>query len=349
MSDLLDRQNAALDDSELGLVTDILRNLIYKVEGAVRHRLVNLLADNSRCPRDLIWFLANEPIDVAYPILLRSAVLRDMDLIELLHHKAIEHRIAIARRPNLPKSVSEALAHDRESPVILELLNNESAQIAEVTLAYLVERSRVEREFQEPLLMRPEMTPDLAEMLYAWVSGALRTFILETWDVQPAVIDDGLDAVRTQNTLLPDDEVLSVRADALAEALVSDRGRLRSLCLCAMEGGDVRLAVSLISAGLGLRKPLVRRILFEEAFESLAIVCRALGMTRIEFLELRAIITEVRSKSEDGVADGPQAAGDFYDRVDSETACSVVAHWTQKSDPLGAVRPSDGPLNRRMV
>ena len=338
MADLLDGRSVRLCATERQLISDILRSLIHKVERSVRHRLVDILADNPACPQDLVWFLANEPIDIAYPVLMRSDVLRDMDLIELVRHKAIEHRITIARRPNLSQMVADSLVRHGDTQVVLELLNNESAALADATMAYLVERSRSEQQFHGPLLHRPEMSPELAEKLYVWVSAALRKFILKTWTINPTVIDEGLGEVLHKNDLSPDEQDVSVKADALAEQVARDSIRLRQLVLSAMEGGDIRLVVSLISEALGLRKVLVRRILFEESSESLAIIARALGLSRADFLLFRAVVVEFKTVGSETPKDEDAQISDFFDRVDVLTARAVIAHWGRKSEYLGALR-----------
>jgi len=338
MVDLLDGRPGALSDSERSLLSDILRTIIFTVERSIRDRLVSVLADIKGCPHDLIWFLANEPIEIAYPILLRSKVLRDEDLIELIKHKAIEHRLTIAKRAHLSATVADTIAHTGESEVVVELLRNETAAIAEATLAYLVERARTERTFHEPLVKRPELTAELAQKLYHWVSAALRQYILSNWAVPAATIDESLDAVLEDATILKDEDGVEVRADALAQAMVGDRDRLRRLVISSMAVGDIRLVVSLISASLGLRKVLVRRVLVERTSESLAIVCRALGMTCREFLDFSAAAARLKAHATGRVDEDPATLADFFDRVSEETALSVISHWSRQPGFLGAVR-----------
>ncbi|MBB4314288.1 DUF2336 domain-containing protein [Roseospira marina] len=338
MMELLDGRPGRLSPSERALLSDILQTLIYKVERSIRDRLVQVLAETKSCPHDLIWFLANEPIEIAYPILLRSRVLRDEDLVELVKHKAIEHRMTIAKRPGLSQSVSHIIAEVGESNVVVELLRNHDAAIAEATLAYLVERARTERSFHEPLVRRPELTPELARKLCHWVSAALRQYILITWNIPASVIDEGLDTVLKDTDLGPEDDCIEGRADTLSQAVADDRDRVRRLIMSAMDGRDIRLAVSLISSALGLRKVLVRRILFEPASESLAIVCTALGMTRHEYLDFCRVSARLRTHAFDDPGEDPTALADFFDRVDEETARAVVSHWSRQPGFLGAVR-----------
>ena len=57
--------------------------LIRDAESSVRRLMSDKLADIPTVPRDLIKTLANDEIEVAVPVLKKSTVLQDVDLIEL--------------------------------------------------------------------------------------------------------------------------------------------------------------------------------------------------------------------------------------------------------------------------
>src|ERR1700749_1565030 len=106
VTDLFFASGSSLTDRERSLMTEILRQLINDVETSVRRALAEKLAkqpDAPHAPRDLVLSLANDEIAVAHVILEHSEVLRDEELIEIIHHRTLEHQLAIAVR----KSVSE--------------------------------------------------------------------------------------------------------------------------------------------------------------------------------------------------------------------------------------------------
>ena len=72
---------ATLGQSESLLLGDILRRLVRDVEMPVRRALADQLSVRKDAPHDLIMMLANDVIDVAYPLLAKSPLLRDEDLI----------------------------------------------------------------------------------------------------------------------------------------------------------------------------------------------------------------------------------------------------------------------------
>ena len=113
------------------LAQDIVRVLARDVEEKVRASLSRGLRHSPNLPRDVARKLADDIDYVALPMLADSLVLTDEDLIEIVRHgSALKHE-AIASRPNLPETVSDALITHAEEPAVVVLMNNNSARIAE--------------------------------------------------------------------------------------------------------------------------------------------------------------------------------------------------------------------------
>jgi HPt (histidine-containing phosphotransfer) domain-containing protein len=83
MRDLIDGRRGNLSDREWGWMTDILHTLIGGIEKPVRRKLAKTLGRLQVVPRSLITRLANDDIDIAYPVLVNSQLLADEDLIEI--------------------------------------------------------------------------------------------------------------------------------------------------------------------------------------------------------------------------------------------------------------------------
>jgi len=179
VGDLFFEEERVLNERERTLMTDILRQLIQDVEISVRKALADRMAEESEAPSDLINILANDELDVAHNILLKSEVLQDLELIEIIQHQTFEHQLTIAMRDKVSEAVSEALVETGNTKVIKTLIENDSAQISDDTIETLVNASKTEESLQEPLLNRPDLSPRLAKRMYWWVSAALRKHIVE--------------------------------------------------------------------------------------------------------------------------------------------------------------------------
>jgi uncharacterized protein (DUF2336 family) len=104
--------------------------LVVEAERDIRQRLAERLADAAWAPSALINILALDEIEIARPIIARSPVLQDHDLIRLLVQATLEHQIEVARRPRLAASVVEAILARGEPAVLTALASNDSAELS---------------------------------------------------------------------------------------------------------------------------------------------------------------------------------------------------------------------------
>ncbi len=194
ISDLATNGESMLTATDLGLMRDIISSLIEDVELSVRRALALRLAEMSDVPRELIVCLANDDITVARRVLLKSTLLRDPELIEIIQHRTMEHQVAVAMRPELSEPVSDALVWTDHPKVILTLLENQRARISETTLEHLTDKSLEDACYRAPLLCRDELPPRLARKLYWTVSAVLREYIVKKFDIDPTSLDDTIEA-----------------------------------------------------------------------------------------------------------------------------------------------------------
>ena len=192
LSDICLASGRNLSARERTLFFDILRHLIHQVEMQVRKSLAERLSVRSDAPHDLVFQLANDVIEVAYPLLVKSMVLDDADLIELILSKAEAHQQAITKRPEVSLSVTETLVGTGNDEVIQSLLKNEAAEIMPATMMRLVDQSLETESFREVLLRRRDMKPELARRMYTWVGDALREYINDSFDLSQDDVDDAV-------------------------------------------------------------------------------------------------------------------------------------------------------------
>ena len=241
MSDLFLGNTRSLSDRERALTYDILSQVIHDVEMAVRRNISEQLAKLPDAPRDLALLLANDDIEVAYPILAFSRVLQDVDLIEVIRHRTLEHQLAIAIREDVSETVSDALVRPGMKQVVQTLLENPDAAISSSTMEYLVEQSRRVDSFHEPILDRGDLDPSLAQRMFMWVSAALRQYILDTYEMAPDLVDDllekaTLEAIGSQSR--PAES--SSKAQELVARLADDDAVTPELLVALLQEGKFR-------------------------------------------------------------------------------------------------------------
>jgi uncharacterized protein (DUF2336 family) len=329
-----DRKNV-LSDRERTLMTDILRQLVHEVEVEVRAMLAQRLSRERKAPPELVRILADDQIEVAHPILLHSRVLQDGELIEIVHHRTLEHQLAIAMRRELSEAVSEALVSRGDTDVIRTLLENDSAQISKTTLEYLVEQSRRVDSFQNPLLRRPELDSELARRMYYWVSAAVRKYIVENFEIDVATLDDELE--NTVTALTNSAAGNPARPTQRLADRLADLGEITAARLVeTLRQGEVALFEAMFAKATGLRLTLVRRFLFETGGEGLAIACKAIGIDVDAYASLYALSRKARHDPLAEAAELSRAAS-FYDRLDRRAAATMLRKWQREHDYLRAV------------
>ncbi|MEC9347986.1 MAG: DUF2336 domain-containing protein [Pseudomonadota bacterium] len=335
---LFETEGETLTDGERRLMTDILRRLSHDVEMSVRKRLSEQLAASDTAPPELAAMLANDQIEVAYPILMTSKALRDADLVEVVRHRTLQHQLATAMRSNISEVVSQALADTGSEDVITALLGNETAQISDVLLEHLVAESQRVDTYQRPLLRRPDLPQRLAKRMYAWVSAALRQYIIENYKLDQTELDDTmLTAMRDAVSESTGEEESRDPSQRLVDKL-ANAGQLNpAFALKALRQGEVGLFEFSLARLAGMRPELMRRLIYEPGGEALAIACRALDIDRQVFLTIYDLTRAARGML--GKSHGQDRARlkDLYDDMAVDDAAAVVRRWRQDPDYLAAV------------
>jgi uncharacterized protein (DUF2336 family) len=355
VGDLFFEEERVLNERERTLMTDILRQLIQDVEVSVRKALADRMAEESGAPSVLINILANDELDVAHNILLNSEVLQDLELIEIIQHQTFEHQLTIAMRNKVSEAVSEALVETGNTKVIKTLIENETAQISDDTIETLVNASKTEEPFQEPLLNRPDLSPHLAKRMYWWVSAALRKHIVEEYQIDPTELDQKIES--TIKDLLGEPEAdgshgeIDTRslqqASHLAQKLADKQAITPQVLLQTLRKGEVRMFEGMFAQLTGLRPNLVRRIVFEPGGEGLAIACKAIGMLKPDFGSLFLLSRSARPG--DKVVDPSEVSRvmTFFDRLRQDTAEKVVGRWKLDPNYLFALKQVEGGGDRK--
>ena len=339
ISDLFVSTDGRLSDRERILMRDILAKLIGEIEMEVRRSLAESLTDADHAPTDLINLLANDDIAVARPILMRSRVLRDIELIEIIRHRTHEHRMSIAMRASLTEEVSDALIERGEENVIATLVQNPDANISRLAMEYLVEQSRRIDRFQEPLLRRADLPPDLAHRMFWWVSAALRSHILTHFSIAAHELDPHMESA-TGAILAEPGGARPSRAETLADdmygkGLLTDRlliQMLRDTQLPMFTAGLARL--------LGVNLKTARYAIYETGGEGLALACKSLEFSRSSFATI-FLLTRGAHEGRIGnqVTDPARLSRilQFYDRLSRAQARIALSYWRRDNGYLQAI------------
>jgi len=337
ISDLFFNKGDVLSDRERALMSDILRQIIHEVEMSVRRQLAERLSKVTNAPRDLVMALANDEIEVAHPILLGSNVLHDADLVEIIQHRTMQHQLAIAMRRNLSESVTDALVETGNHDVIKTMIENPDARISRTTMEYLVEQAKRMDTYQNPLLARPDLEPELAKRMYWWVSAALRKHIVEHFEIDPTELDQTIEST-VREVMTSDSQPAASKPMELADQLARENKITADLMVKVLRQGEIPLFEAMFCKRSGLRLRLLRRLLFEPGGEALAVACKGIDIPKSDFATIFMLTRKARATS--GVMNPRELTRvlSLYDRVRPEAAQAMIGRWQRDSDFLNAVR-----------
>jgi len=346
MGDVFLERNTVLTLQERALITDILEKLIREVSREIRRKLAVKLAEAPATPRELAVLLANDEIDIASPVLIKSQVLSDVDLIEIVRNRSTQHLLAISMRRDLSTAVADALVESGEKDVIRSLLENQDAHISRATMAYLVEQSKAVDEFQEPLVKRRDLPPELAKRMCLWVSAAIRQSILERFNIDADTLDDSLEPIAREEaakTQAPD----ASAAGELAHTLGEGRKLTPRLLMQTLRRGEVPLFEAMLAEMSALRPGLIHRLCYEAGGQGLAVIARGVGLSREEFASIYLLTRKARPG---GASMDPADLGralEFFDRINHGNAATVIGRWRRDPDYLYAVRSVEEQQGRQ--
>jgi uncharacterized protein (DUF2336 family) len=327
IASLYQSQAPQLSERERGLMREILQRLAGDVEMAIRIALAERLADDDAAPTDLILLLADDRIEVARPVILRSRRLSDAELLSFLDHADEAHQTACAERPHIGEPVTEHLARTGSESVLVALVRNATARIALETFTALVEKSREMAALQGPLAHRSDLPQPLAERMCEWVADALKLHIRTSHPASAPTteskVEEAARSIHSAPAVGPEEP--SPGSVKLVEKLAA-AGQLRAgFLLRVLHQGQVELFETAFAKLLQLELPQLRRVLYEAGAAPVALACRAVGIDRCVFSTVFNLSRQARGRH-------PVLSAQEKDEVEG-----IFRNFT-KAEALGRVR-----------
>jgi uncharacterized protein (DUF2336 family) len=144
----------------------------------VRRAMSDVFASAQKAPRVVVHALAADQMDVALPVLSRSPLLLDDDLIDLIATGKPETQVAIAGRPLLSLALAAAIAEVASAEACLTLLENSDAHITLASVDRIVSRFGHLAPIRETLLARDDLPMATRQALLSKLSQTLAGFVV---------------------------------------------------------------------------------------------------------------------------------------------------------------------------
>ncbi|MEQ8397835.1 DUF2336 domain-containing protein [Thalassobaculum sp.] len=302
-----------LGAGEMQLATDIVRRLAIDVERQVRESLAAAVRRTSDLPHDVAIALARDIASVARPVLEESSVLTDSDLVELISADDEDKQLAVATRPTLSEAVADALvAHGTEN-VVVAVVSNPGAVLAEPTLDLALDRFPDSERVHAPLVARDALPVAVAERLVAMVSDRLQGELVRRHSLPLDLATDLILDGRERATLgLVNDSSPPERVEDLVRSLANGGRLTSSIVVRAACIGDVTFVETALAVLAKVPVDNAGRLVHDSGRRGLEALADKAGIGPRDRVVLRAAVETV---DETELGDGPTDRQRFAETV----------------------------------
>jgi uncharacterized protein (DUF2336 family) len=172
LTDLFLLDAASYTDDQVAVFDDVISRLIEKIDRRTLVELSNRLAQVENAPVRVVGTLARHAdMLIAGPLLEKSSVLTDADLVEIADKDRRDPALlsTIAARPRLNEAVTDVLIKRGTAVITRRILDNTDARISESSFARMVTSVENDKELAAAIANRE----DLPAELRPWLDAAL--------------------------------------------------------------------------------------------------------------------------------------------------------------------------------
>ncbi len=318
----------AKEREEFGrLVAQIAREM----ETAARKVLAEKFATLPNAPKSLVMELADDEIAVAQPILVKSIVLNDPELIAFVQSASQAHLDAVAARHSVGAELAEALVRRGNDEVLRTLVLNRGARIGRDSFETIVARAERAEGLHRPILTRADLPPDLLNDMFFVVSAELKRFVMKRMaGLKAHAVEEAIRLTERRAKAqagAPDPQMLA--AEAYVDGLARRMGGVSEALLVnvAKQKHLLELAIAFGRAAKFDYRT-ARRVLFDKGPEAVAVVSKALRFDRATFSTLALVNAEATGAGATAV----DLMG-LYDKVPVDGAQRLMRFWQVRNAP----------------
>ncbi|MEX2453906.1 MAG: DUF2336 domain-containing protein [Rhodospirillaceae bacterium] len=175
---------------ERKLAEEIFSIMCRDAETRVRAALAANLKECPHLPHAIAQKLASDVESVSLPLLKHSSVLTDDDLIEIIRSQGEEKQKAIAARPIVSSTVSDALIETRNEVVVGTLVANDGAEISESSMQRVLDDFTDSDLVKRSMVGRSSLPVEVCERLVTMVSEQLQQELLVRHELPSEQLSD---------------------------------------------------------------------------------------------------------------------------------------------------------------
>lgn len=311
----------------------VLRTLASQTAQDAREELARRFADAPFAPRGLILQLAQDAIEVAAPILSRSGVLSEEDLVTIVHESTQAHMRAIAVRPQVGERLSHAIVEKGDDHTVAKLVSNSGAKLSRETFETVTRRAEDSETLQAPLVERADTPADLLSDMMMVVNKTLRARIQDRFEsLEPGVLEAALTASqrRLESRIAEDQDIAEARRFITAKRVRRELdGQL--LIRLLREKKTTHFCVGFAEI-THVDYFAARKALEHESPDGLALICKAANVDKALFVTIAVL----RGGAKEGAFNDAREIGKVYDALDPGDAERALRFWKMRKNAAAA-------------
>ena len=325
VTDLFFDAPPASGSSAQGQFDAVLQTLASETAQDAREELARRFADAPFAPRGLILQLARDALEVAGPILARSSVLNEDDLVSIVHETASQAHIrAVAGRSALSERLSHAIVERGDDHTVKTLVENDGARLSRETFETVVKRAETSEILQGPIVERVDAPADLLNDLMLVVSATLREKIAARFDrLEPGVLEAAMAASqrRLEARLAEDKDIAEARKFIAAKRVRRELDG--SLLVRLLREKKIAHFCVGFAEMTGVDYPAARRALEHRSPDGLALICKSAGIEKALFVTIAVL----RAGADKTAFDDARTIGQMYDALPLDAAERAMRFW----------------------
>lgn len=301
IADLFMSNSENISDNENSLFGDILSQLLNVMDEDGKLDIATEFAETSNAPVGFVMALAKESAKVAAPILTKSKVFSDEDLIEISETSTEGHRLAISSRDKISSEVTDSLISFGENVVLRSISTNEGAEMSDGGLRKMIDYSEGDQTLLSNLINRDNLFNQLKQVVPTLDKSVQNRLARLLADDNPEKLSA---LMQTANKSLAQDR-LGKRVDEIQAKselkAIEDGKKTREEVVMNFACNDKPLKIATLFASYAnLDEKYVANCLLQINSDALTVMCKSIGLgidVVREIGEMRCRILRIPSSS----------------------------------------------------
>jgi uncharacterized protein (DUF2336 family) len=233
-------EKTPLGDEDRALAADILRVMAADAAQLVRKAIADTLRASPLVPRDVALKLSRDVEEICLPMLAFSPAFTDDDLSEIVRLGGPVRQVAIAKRPELSRTVTDSIAEHGGERAVAAACANPGADFAEASLQRVVDRFEVSERVLAAVAYRNALPLSVTERLITLVGDQVREHLIAHQAVDAhAALEIAMGAAEKATVDIVDQAGQTADVKGLVTHLNSQKRLSASLLLRALAHGHM--------------------------------------------------------------------------------------------------------------